>query len=84
MVPPIEAPTTWARVILSWRSSAAASSASWAIVYMGSGGRSVSPTPRLSKVMTWKSGRSALTWSAQFAAGADRPLMRRTGSPCAG
>src|SRR5438034_7464168 len=31
------------------RSSAAASSAIWAVVYTGSGGRSVSPTPRLSK-----------------------------------
>ena len=41
-VPPIESPTTWARTIFSSRKRAAASSASCAVVYTGSGGRSVS------------------------------------------
>lgn len=81
-VPPIDTPTTWARGTLSVRSSAAASSASWAVVYTGSGGRSVSPTPRLSNVMTRKWGARALTWAAHCTAGAARPLISSTASPC--
>ena len=81
MAPPMEAPTTWAREIFRCLRIAAASSASWPMEYMGSPGRSVSPTPRLSKVTTMKRGASALAWSAQLAAGADRPLISSTGSP---
>jgi hypothetical protein len=81
MVPPIDAPSTWARAILRWRRSAAASSAICPVEYTGSAGRSVSPTPRLSKVTTVKCGANAFTCSAQPAAGAERPLISRTASP---
>jgi hypothetical protein len=81
MVPPMDARTTWARATFRCVRSAAASSASWPVEYTGSPGRSVSPTPRLSKVTTVKCGASALAWRAQLAAGADNPLISSTGSP---